>query len=401
MLTAGLVLVFIPAVLMASAYAGYPLLLYLWPKPKRATPEPRSDWPLLTICVPVHNEERVVAETLDQLLSSDYPADRRRVLVISDASTDQTDAVVESYRDRGVTLVRLPRRGGKTAAENEAGRNLVGDIVVNMDASVKTPPGALKALVRAFDDPSVGVASGRDISVGDRAREANVDESHYVGYEMWVRRLETECGTIVGASGCFYAIRRDLFDSIFPEALSRDFASPLIAREMGYRSVSVEDAICYIGRTRSLRAEYRRKVRTMTRGLETLWFKRRLLNPFRYGRFAIFLIGHKLLRWLVFPSLLLAFVGLIMLALSSPWGVLLGGVVLAGVVVGWLGYAWPQGRSAPRLLMLAGFAVSTNAAGLEAWLRALRGELNPIWEPTRRPGQSRSEERVPNERQSR
>ena len=388
MSTVGLVLVLFPALLMILAYAGYPLLLYLCPKSKGPVPEPGSDWPVLTICVPVYNEERVVAETLDQLLSSDYPADRRRVLVISDASTDQTDAVVEAYRDRGVSLVRLPRRSGKTAAENEAGRHLVGDIVVNVDASVKMLPGALKALVRAFDDPSVGVASGRDISVGDNARELNLDESNYVGYEMWVRRLETERGTIVGASGCFYAIRRDLFDSIFPEALSRDFASALIAREKGYRSVSVEDAICYVGRTRSLRAEYRRKVRTMTRGLETLWFKRRLLNPFRYGRFAVFLIGHKLLRWLVFPALLLGLVGNVLLAVVSPWGAFLGVVVIVGLAVGGVGYAWPQGRRAPRFLMLAGFAVSANVAGLEAWIRALRGELNPVWEPTRRPGQS-------------
>jgi cellulose synthase/poly-beta-1,6-N-acetylglucosamine synthase-like glycosyltransferase len=299
-----------------------------------------------------------------------------------------------------VRLVRLPKRSGKTAAENESGRHLVGDIVVNVDASIRVPPGALKELVRAFDDPTVGVASGRDISVGDSGRELNADESNYVGYEMWVRRLETEAGTIVGASGCFYAIRRQLFDSIFPDALSRDFASPLIAREMGYRSVSVEGAICYVGRTRSLRAEYRRKVRTMTRGLETLWFKRHLLNPFRYGRFAIFLIGHKLLRWLVFPSFLLALAGTLLMAVASPWGALLGATVAVGLALGWLGYAWPEARPAPRLLMLAGFAVSANLAGIEAWVRALRGELNPVWEPTRRPGQSRSEEPDPVERQS-
>src|SRR5690606_3027473 len=154
--------------------------------------------------------------------------------------------------DRGVALVRLPKRGGKTAAENEAGRHPVGDIVVNMDATVVVPPEALHHLIAAFRDPTVGVASGRDGSIGDRDQGRNQGESGYVGYEMWVRRLETDCGTIVGASGCFFAIRRSLFDSIFPEALSRDFASPLIAREHGYRSVSVEEAVCYVARTRSL-----------------------------------------------------------------------------------------------------------------------------------------------------
>jgi hypothetical protein len=216
------------------------------------------------------------------------------------------------------------------------------------------------------------------------ANEQNSDESSYVGYEMWVRRLETRCGSIVGASGCFYAIRRELFDNIFPEALSRDFASPLIAREQGFRSVSVDEAVCFVPRTRSLQAEFRRKVRTMTRGLETLGYKRHLLNPFRYGRFAVFLAAHKLLRWLVFLLLPVGVLGLILLAIGSATGRALFALHAIGVVAGAVGYLWPPGRRAPRTLTAAGFLVSTHVAGMIAWYRALTGELNPIWEPTRR-----------------
>jgi hypothetical protein len=188
----------------------------------------------------------------------------------------------------------------------------------------------------------------------------------------------------VGASGCFYAIRRDLFNSIFPEALSRDFASPLIAREHGFRSVSVDEAVCHVPRTRSLRAEYRRKVRTMTRGLETLWYKRSLLNPIRYGRFAVCLIFHKLVRWAVFASLPLAAIGLLLLAVATPAGRALFLAALAVLALGTVGYFWPEGRRQPRPLALAGYLVSSNVAGLVAWIRALRRELDPVWEPTRR-----------------
>jgi cellulose synthase/poly-beta-1,6-N-acetylglucosamine synthase-like glycosyltransferase len=336
------------------------------------------------VSIPVYNEAANIGDTIEHLLAVDYPEDRRHILVISDASTDATDAIVAGYADRGIELVRLPGRAGKTAAENEAGRHLRGDIVVNIDATIRIPPGSLKALMRAFGDPTVGVASGRDVSVGNVAMEHNRDESSYVGYEMWVRGLETRCGSIVGASGCFYAIRRELFNSIFPEALSRDFASPLIARECGFRSVSVDQAVCYVPRTRSLRAEYRRKVRTMTRGLETLWYKRQLLSPFRYGRFAMFLACHKLLRWLVFATLPLAAVGLVLLAATTPGGRVLALLTLLGLAVGAAGYYWPDGRRPPRLLAIAGFAVSSHLAGLVAWVRALRRELDPVWEPTRR-----------------
>ncbi len=387
MIILGIVLVLLPPIILGLAYFGYPAVLMVVRKFRKTPSAPASsdEWPVVTIVVPVYNEAGVIASTLDRILATDYPADRRHVLVISDASSDGTDAIVERYADRGVQLVRLARRSGKTAAENEAGRHLVGEIVVNMDATVVVPPGALRHLVAAFRDPSVGVASGRDVSVGDRDQERNQGESGYVGYEMWVRRLETDCGTIVGASGCFFAIRRVLFDSIFPEALSRDFASPLIAREGGYRSVSVEDAVCYVARTRSLHAEYRRKVRTMTRGLETLWYKKRLLDPFRYGRFAFFLFAHKLLRWLVFPALVLAVVGVGILTVSTSWGWVLAALGVLGLVAGAVGYYWPSGSTAPKLLTTAAFAVSSQVAGIKAWVGALRGELNPVWEPTRRP----------------
>src|SRR5690606_28676925 len=106
----------------------------------------------------------------------------------------------------------------------------------------------LKALVRAFEDTTVGVASSRDVSVGDLTAEGNQGESGYVGYEMQVRALETRIGSIVGASGSFFAMRRELHEPGFPEELSRDFASALMAVERGFRAVSVDDAICLVPR---------------------------------------------------------------------------------------------------------------------------------------------------------
>src|SRR5690606_9975516 len=142
-------------------------------------------------------------------------------------------------------------------------------------------PDALKRLVEQFTDPTVGLASGRDISVSRLDDDTNLGESGYVGYEMGIRRLETRLSGIVGASGCFYAIRAHLHRVPLPTALSRDFASAMITREHGYRAVSVDDATCLVPRSGSLGREYRRKVRTMTRGMRTLWFKRHLMNPMR------------------------------------------------------------------------------------------------------------------------
>lgn len=368
------------------AYIGYPAILWLATRGKTrpAHPDP-AVWPLISITVPAYNEARSIANTLERLLEVDYPAERRQVLVVSDASTDGTDDIVRGFAGRGVELLRVPKRSGKSAAENAARGHLRGDIVVNTDASVRIDRGALKPLIAAFHDTAVGAASGRDVSVTREDGGANAGESSYVGYEMWVRDLETRAGGIVGASGCFYATRKPLHMESVPEGLSRDFAAPLIAREHGYRTVSVPEAVCYVPRTASLRREYRRKVRTMTRGLETLFYKRHLLNPFRYGRFAFMLWSHKLIRWLVPWAAVAGALGVVIGAAGGAWWGLAGAVGLAGALVAAV-VAWvrPDGRPLPRWLGLPAYVFWGLVAGLHAWFNALRGELNAVWEPTQR-----------------
>ncbi|MFZ5624250.1 MAG: glycosyltransferase family 2 protein [Gemmatimonadota bacterium] len=387
-MTLACVLIAVPVGLFVYAYLVYPALLQLFgalkPAPKTWGDPP--EWPMITILIPAYNEEESLAETCEAILALDYPADRRQIVVMSDASTDRTDEIAQSFAGRGVELLRLPQRGGKTALENAVLPMVRGKIVVNTDATIRIPPHALKPLIRVFQDPTIGVASGRDVSVGDLGREGNRHESSYVGYEMWVRALETRMGSIVGASGCFYAVRRELVDSLFPEALSRDFASVLRARRLGFRAVSVNDAICAVARTRSLRAEYRRKIRTMARGLETLWFMRSVLDPFRHGTFAWMLFSHKLARWLVWLTLPGVPLGLVLLAPSSPVAAWALAAQLAGAGLGLVALRWPEHRPVPPLLGFFGFALASSTAGFVAWIKALRGELNPTWEPTRRPG---------------
>src|SRR5690606_35446554 len=255
----------------------------------------------------------------------------------------------------------------------------------NTDASIRIAPDALKPLIARFTDPRVGLASGRDVSVAHVEEDANRGESGYVGYEMWVRKLETRIDGIVGASGCFYAIRSHLQRIPLPEHISRDFAAAIVTRENGYRAVSVDEAICLVPRTTSLKQEYRRKVRTMTRGMGTLWYKRALLNPFRYGIFSWMLFSHKVCRWLVPWALVVLVLGIAALGVVEPWARVLGLLVLAGGLLALIGWLWPEGRRRiPRPFAIPAYIAVANIAVLRAWFKAARGELNPIWEPTRR-----------------
>ncbi|UCG85504.1 MAG: glycosyltransferase family 2 protein, partial [Gemmatimonadota bacterium] len=381
-----LVILLASLVFAAYPYVVYPLLLRVLAlcRPARPRSKEPHEWPTISVAVPVYNEEAVIRSTLESLLRLDYPEDRRQILIVSDASTDRTDAIVSEYVDRGIEFVRLAERGGKTAAENAARSALRGEIVVNTDATIRIHPEALKPLVAACCDPSVGVASGRDISVSRLEDDSNVGESGYVDYEMKLRALETRVYGIVGASGCFYAIRSELHCKPVPGALSRDFAAALTAREAGYRAVSVDEAVCYVPRTGSLHSEYRRKVRTFARGMETLLYKRALLNPFRYGVFAWMLFSHKLCRWLVPWAGALSVVSLAVLATTQQWARVILAVAAVGVALAVIGWAWPRGGSIPRICALPAFGLVGNWAVLHAWTRVLRRELNPTWEPTRR-----------------
>lgn len=379
------ILIALPVAIFGWAYAGYPAVLWLASRFRsaRATPASPDVWPLISITVPAYNEGARIRSTIESLLAIDYPADRRQILIVSDASSDDTDRIVAEYADRGVELYRVAQRGGKTAAENAAAASLRGEIVVNTDASIRIQPHSVKALVRAFEDPTIGVASGRDISVGAEI-EGNRGESGYVGYEMWVRDLETQLGGIVGASGCCYATRALIQRTVLRDDLARDFASALIAKRLGLRAVSVNEATAVVPRTPSLRAETKRKARTMAQGLETLRYGASLMNPFRYGAFAFALASHKLARWLVYLSIPLAFVGIVWLALSSRIALAVVFAIIAGISAGMAAMRWPEGRRVPLPIAVAGFALASILGGLSAWMLAMRSKRLPMWEPTRR-----------------
>ncbi len=373
--------------MLLYAYVGYPVLLWLLGRlrhPPAALDVTDEQWPSVSIAIAAYNEEAQIRELIKSLLAIDYPRDRLQILITSDGSTDATDEIVREYEGRGIELLRISDRGGKTKAENAASELLRGEIVVNTDASTRILPDSLKPLISAMMDPGVGVASGRDVSVGTLSDQANRGEAGYVGYEMAVRDLETRVSGIIGASGCFYAIRKDLHRVPVPGSLSRDFASALKAEEFGYRAVSVPAALCLVPRGQSLRKEYRRKVRTIARGMRTLWYKRKLMNPLRHPVFAWMLLSHKVARWSLPWAAAGAMAGLAFLAPSMPWARALlgaGAVVLALGAVGW---SLAERRRLPKVLSAPAFLLAGNVAAAHAFLRVIGGGHDALWEPTRR-----------------
>lgn len=361
------------------SYFGYPLILMAL---ERLAPRPidrveTGFTPSVTIIVPAYNEATVIGRKLENLLNLEYPLERLQIIVVSDGSTDATDSVVEAAANDGrLTLIRVAERRGKANALNVGLSAATGEIVVFSDSSIMLDPNALRAIVVPFGDPAVGCVSGEDhIPEGG-------GEGLYGRYELFLRNRESAIGSIVGASGSFYAQRRELCQP-FVDGLAPDFLSVLNTVGAGYRAVTEPAAFGIMSAVRNLGEEFRRKVRTLLRGMTTLWEKRMLLNPLRYGRFAWVLLSHKVIRWLVPLFLVLLLLSSIALATHPFYLVMLMlQCLFYGVaVLAWRRVSGLQDRVLGKVPL---YFSAANLAVAVAWAKFILGTRQELWEPSRR-----------------
>lgn len=287
----------------------YPLVLGLLARcfPKKI----RKQFTLktVTVLIPACDGEPWIRKKLRSVLGVDYPTDLLQTIVISDGSTDGTDDIVREFAPQGVQLVRVPP-GGKCAALNAGMEHAQNEILVMTDVRQELDPSSLRHLIACFGDPAVGVVSGALI-IRNPETHAEINVGHYWAYESWIREQLSAIDSTLGATGPFYAIRRELAVPIPPEALLDDVYLPLAAFFRGYRLVVEKQARAFDYPT-GLETEFRRKVRTLAGNLQILRFYPALLGP--GNRMWLHFVSCKLGR-LLLPY---AFVLLAVATLRSP-----------------------------------------------------------------------------------
>lgn len=278
-------------------YALYPIALALLVRLRGATPvRKQSLTPTITVVVSAFNEAAVIARKLENTLALDYPTDRLRVVVVSDASTDGTDAIVRAVHDERVHLVRMARRRGKTAGLNHVLPTLETDLVVFTDANVMYERLALRQLAANFADPQVGCVTGETRYLESGRSAADTGERTYWSYETRIKALESALGSTVGGDGAIYAIRRALWRTLPDDAIS-DFLNPIQIVLSGWRAVFEPGAVCFEETAGATGIEYRRRVRIVSRSWRAVFQARGALNPMHGGLFTWCLVSHKVLRW--------------------------------------------------------------------------------------------------------
>lgn len=381
----GLEIVFwLSAVALFYTYVGYPLLLAFLSRLRPRVVRMADITPTVTVVITAYNEEQDLAAKLENTLALDYPPALLEVIVASDCSSDGTDAIAREFAGRNVRLHRQPERLGKTATQNAAVELARGEIILFSDATTLYQPDVLRAMVPNFADAEIGCVAGRlvysdptDTSVGRGARS-------YWGYETFLKRHESRICSLIGVSGCLYAVRRSAYVPLSHDACS-DFIIATKMIEQGLRTIYEPAAVCTEQTNDQTNKELRMRVRVIAQTYTDLWRHRAMMNPFRSGVYALQLLSHKVMRYLVPMFLVILMLTSAALSPSS----LFFGLLLVGQL-GFYGLAatgWLLERSGrhSRMLALPHYFVLANLAAVMAFYKFLRGERYARWEPIREP----------------
>lgn len=362
--------------LLTWTYAGYPLVMLARARLSRRSgrvtrPGPASS-PKVSVVLAVRNGADELAARVANLLEQLHPAQALEVVVALNGCTDGSEAEARrlAAADGRVRVVTSPADHGKAGALNAGVAAATGDVIAFADVRQSWQPDVVARLAAAFDDDEVGAVTGR-LVIGGGGRNAVRGMGQYWSLETLLRDAEGRTGSVIGATGAIYAVRRELYHEIPPATILDDVYVPLRVALAGKRVVMEPAAVARDEPTPQQRGEYRRRVRTLLGNLELVRLMPELLLPWNplFGRF----VSHKLLRVLS-PVFLLALLAAGLLLDAQPYRAvaLAEGAVLGLGVIG-------LGSSIPPLALPAAF-VMIQVAALEALLRPRR-KASDVWVP--------------------
>lgn len=303
-----LILFILSILAIAETYLFFPLRM------NRAAKKYQGDWkepveyPSLALLVAAYNEEDVISQKIESMLTSDYPADKIHVIIGSDRSTDKTnDLVLEwSAKDSRVELVVFESRTGKPEIINQLVNACEADILILSDADTFFEPTTLTELVKPFSEDKIGGVQARFITSVESDNNVALQETLYNERELSIKKGESVEGAVIGAYGACYALRKKLYKPVPQGFLVDDFFIFMKILEAGYQTVLAEKAECLLEVSGASDIEFKRKTRIGTGNYQNFFALRKFFNPF-YSKAASYYWSHKVLRWFTPLFLVLAF----------------------------------------------------------------------------------------------
>ena len=298
-------------------YIGYGLLLYVllrlkqwFGKPTPSPTLPADDaLPDVTLMICAYNEEDVVKEKMENIRQLDYPSSKLCVMWVTDGSDDHSNELLKQYNE--VTLVYSPERRGKAAAMKHGLEVNKAGIVIFTDANTMLNAGAIREIVRQFMREEVGCVAGeKRVAARSDGQVAAEGEGLYWKYESTLKRWDSELYSAMGAAGELFAVRMSHYREAPSHALLDDFMISMLIVSDGHRIAYTSDAYATEYGSANMHEESKRKRRIAAGGLQSIWWLRSLMNPFKYPMVSFLFVSHRVLRWSITPFAMLALIPL-------------------------------------------------------------------------------------------
>lgn len=379
-------------------YGGYGIFLFLFLKIKsilglsKTISIPLYDENLPDVCliIAAYNEKDYVDQKIKNSLSLDYPSGKLMIIWVNDGSDDGTPELVANYPE--VVLLHNLKRSGKIEGMNRGVEYSVAPILLFSDANTMLSANSLKAVVRHFQDKTVGCVAGEKQFNKDKNQPvAATGEGFYWKIESWLKQLDYQFYSTIGATGELFAIRRELFQRVEPDTLLDDFMISMRTTLQGFRVAYEPKAIASENGSSNVKEELKRKVRIAAGSYQSIFRLKKLLNPFYNPKLFFQYVSHKVLRWTLAPVALISLLVSTGLVLSGQDSVLPYSVYLAvfylQVLFYFLAIFGMLTQSNPvriKYIYAPFYFLAMNYAMFKGFFRFMKGRQSVLWEKSKR-----------------
>jgi cellulose synthase/poly-beta-1,6-N-acetylglucosamine synthase-like glycosyltransferase len=374
---------------IAYSYVGYGILLYVMVRVKKLLQKiPKSSdhtyEPEVSLVVAAYNEEEFIHIKIKNTLELDYPREKLQVIFITDGSSDATPQII---RDSPFELLHQPERRGKVAAMNRAIGYVKAPIVVFCDANTLLNKECIRELVKHYTEPKVGAVAGEKKVLAGADAQAAGAEGIYWKYESFLKRLDSEFYSVVGAAGELFSVRTHLFERAQEDTIIEDFVQSLKVCLKGYVVRYEPKAYATESASLSMRDEQKRKVRICAGAFQAMSMLRELFNIFKYPVLSFQFISHRILRWTLCPVclvlVLISNIGIVLAGGDRIYTVLLGlqAVFYVLAIVGWL---YANRNIKLKLLYIPYYFLFMNISVFMGFARFIQKRQTVLWEKAAR-----------------
>lgn len=386
--------------LVAYTYVGYGIVAWIFVKIRKIfgfTFKKYNDptfLPEVTLVVPAYNEMSCIEAKVINTFGLDYPSDKFEVLFVTEGSNDGTSEYIASLQSEysNLRMIAGDTRRGKIEAMNMAMKTVNTPIVIFTDANTTLNHAVIKNIVRHFQDPIVGAVAGeKRIQTEGSEAAAGAGEGLYWKYESFLKKLDTELYSVVGAAGELFAVRTNLFEHVEKDTLLDDFIISLRIAANGFRVIYEPDAYASERPSFSIQDEMKRKIRISAGGFQAIARLGFLWNIFRYGLLSFQYVSHRAMRWAVAPFCLPLLV-LINFTLLFTGSELLDNFIyhllmlaqIAFYILALLGYYLENKKIRVKILFVPFYFSFMNYCAILGYFRYKNGLTSGIWEKVKR-----------------